>query len=255
VENLTKEQLLAGAVLNINKPFGWTSFDVVKLITAKYRCKAGHAGTLDPMATGVLIVCTQNKTKEIEKIQATKKEYIATIHLGITRPSFDIETPVTEYAPIIEIPEEELKKTLPLFIGKQEQIPPLFSAKKINGKPVYQLAREGLQKELKPAEVEVFTIELISSCINTLTADKLNGISILNFKKNLSENPINPLCTLAINNCTVQEITVRLTTSKGFYVRSFARDLALKLNTIGTLNALVRTQVGSYDITNAITII
>jgi tRNA pseudouridine55 synthase len=253
VITISKEELITGTILNINKPLGWTSFDVVKYITAKYKCKAGHAGTLDPMATGVLIICTGNKTKEIQTIQESQKEYSATIHLGITRPSFDIETAVSEYIPTVNLNQTLIEESLNSLIGIQEQVAPLYSAKKINGQPVYQLARAGIKKELKPAKVELVQAFLENYQNVTLTANELNGISIHNFKKNTTAAE-NPCCTLNIKTAQVTEISVRLITSKGFYVRSFARDLALKLNTVGTLKSLVRLRVGHYILPNAISL-
>lgn len=249
--NLPQEELVAGTVLCINKPLGWTSFDVVKLITAKYKCKAGHAGTLDPMATGVLVLCTGKKTKEIDLIQAKEKEYTATIHLGIMRPSFDIETAVSEIQSIDQITDESLLEAVNSFKGKQEQIAPLFSAKKINGVPVYELARQGIEKELKANIIEVFDIEIISEKVISLNKEELNGISIFNFKKTKNE-VINPECSLRVEQVKVLEVILKIKCSKGTYIRSIARDLGLKLNTVGTLKSLCRTGVGEYKIENAI---
>jgi tRNA pseudouridine55 synthase len=248
---LPTEELLAGTVLTINKPLGWTSFDVVKLITAKYKCKAGHAGTLDPMATGVLVICTGKKTKEIESIQSQTKDYLATIHIGISRPSFDIETAVHETGPTDHINRESVESILKSFIGKQEQIAPLFSAKKINGVPVYELARKGIEKELKANIVEIFNIDLLYLKEVMLTKEQLNGVSIFNFKKSKGD-VVNPECLLNISQAKVMELQLNIKCGKGTYVRSIARDIALKLNSVGTLNGLVRTAVGNYNLEHSI---
>jgi tRNA pseudouridine55 synthase len=249
--NLPLEELITGTVLNINKPLGWTSFDVVKLITAKYKCKAGHAGTLDPMATGVLVVCTGKKTKVIDSIQALTKEYLATVHIGISRPSFDIETAVHEIAAVSHITIDEIKNVLQTFIGKQEQVAPLFSAKKINGVPVYELARKGIEKELKANIIEIYNIDLISSRDVILRKEQLDGVSIFNFKKSKTE-VVNPECGLNLNEIKILELELKIKCSKGTYIRSIARDLALKLNSVGTLNTLIRTAVGDYKVEHSI---
>ncbi len=212
-----------GEILLIDKPQGWTSFDVVAKIRnaiRKYtgkKIKVGHAGTLDPMATGLLIIATGKKTKEINSLQLLDKEYIATIKLGATTPSDDAETQPDNFYPTKHITEDLIKETLNSFLGKQKQIPPKYSAKKIKGKKAYQLARQGKDFEMKPVEVEFKEIEILSLSLP-------------------------------------DELTVRLVVSKGTYIRSFARDLGQNLNSGGYLTALRRTKVGSFSINQAISI-
>jgi tRNA pseudouridine55 synthase len=213
----------AGYVLSIDKPYAWTSTDVVRKIKTLLRNKAGlkkikvgHAGTLDPLATGLLIVCTGKATKNIENIQNGVKEYIAGVCFGATTASFDLETEIDCRYPFEHISEDLLKSVLPLFTGKQEQIPPLFSAKLIDGKRAYEYARTGKTPEMKPANIEIYNLEL------------------------LDYTP--PVAEIKIN-C-----------SKGTYVRSFARDLGLALQSGGYLSKLRRTASGEYNVSNALTI-
>ncbi len=212
-----------GEILLIDKPQGWTSFDVVAKIRnaiRKYtgkKVKVGHAGTLDPMATGLLIIATGKKTKEINSLQILDKEYIATIKFGATTPSYDAETQPDKFFPTSHLTEKLIEETLKNFLGKQKQIPPKYSAKKIKGKKAYQLARQGKDFEMKPVEVEFKEIEILSLSLP-------------------------------------DELTVRLIVSKGTYIRSFAYDLGVKLNTGAYLTALRRTKIGQFSINQAISI-
>lgn len=214
---------MAGQVLLFNKEANWTSFDVVNkvrnLIRKKYdikKIKVGHAGTLDPLATGLVIVCTGKKTKTIEQYQAQEKEYIATIKLGETTPSFDLETEVDKTYPIDQITEESFKKAISEFIGKQEQMPPMFSAKRVNGKRAYISARKGKTLDLKPSKIEIYNIEIIK--INLPYAE------------------------------------LKITCSKGTYIRALARDIGTKLDSGAYLAKLIRTKIGDFSIKNALTI-
>ncbi len=220
--SLLEEQELykEGRVLVFDKPLNWTSFNVVSKVRILLRdylkvkkIKVGHAGTLDPLATGLLIVCTGKATKKIYQFQEMKKEYIATIVLGETTPSFDLETKVDKVFDLSGITEKKVKEVLNQFIGEIEQIPPLFSAKNINGKRAYDLARKGDTRELKP---------------NLVTIDK---IELLEY--NLPEIKIKVLC------------------GKGTYIRSLARDIGLKLQNGAYLSKLIRTKIGDYEIDNA----
>jgi tRNA pseudouridine55 synthase len=209
-----------GRVLLFDKPLNWTSFNVVSKVRILLRnflkikkIKVGHAGTLDPLATGLLIVCTGKATKRITHFQEMKKEYVATIVLGKTTPSFDLETEVDKIFDISEITEEKVKETLSQFIGEIEQIPPLFSAKKINGKKAYDLARQGDKRELKPNRVTIEKIELL--------------------EYNLPEIKIKVLC------------------GKGTYIRSLARDIGIKLQNGAYLSKLIRTKIGEYEVDKA----
>lgn len=212
-----------GYVLSIDKPYAWTSTDVVRKIKILLRnkvgikkIKVGHAGTLDPLATGLLIVCIGKSTKNIENIQNGEKEYIADICFGATTPSFDLETEIDSQYPFEHINKDLIKSVLPSFLGRQEQIPPLFSAKLIDGKRAYEYARTGKTPEMKPANIEIYNMELLDYSA--------------------------PVAKIKIN-C-----------SKGTYVRSFARDLGLALHSGGYLCKLRRTVSGEYNVINALTI-
>ena len=204
---------IEGEVLYINKPLHWTSFRLVKVVRAKLcaklnikKLKVGHAGTLDPLATGVMIVCTGKKTKQIEGLQAGVKEYTATIRLGATTPSFDLETEVDAEYPFYHITEEMLQECLQKFVGEIQQIPPAFSACKVDGKRAYDLARKDVAFELKPKLLVIDSINLISY--------------------------------------DLPYITVSIVCSKGTYIRALARDIGECLHSGGHLTALVRTRVG-----------
>jgi tRNA pseudouridine55 synthase len=212
-----------GYILSIDKPYTWTSTDVVRKIKTLLRNKAGikkikvgHAGTLDPLATGLLIVCTGKATKDIEDIQNGEKEYVADIHLGATTPSFDLETTIDKRYPFEHVNEDMIKSVLLSFLGKQEQIPPLFSAKLIDGKRAYEYARTGMTPVMRSANIEIHKVELLDYSA--------------------------PIAKIKIN-C-----------SKGTYIRSFARDLGVALQSGGYLDNLRRTVSGNYNVTNALTI-
>ena len=204
---------IEGEILNIDKPLNWTSFRLVKVVRGKLReklkvkkLKVGHAGTLDPLATGVMVICTGKKTKQIERLQAGVKEYTATIKLGATTPSFDLETEVDAEYPTEHITEEMVRETLKNFIGEIQQIPPNFSACKVNGKRAYDLARNDVEFELKPKLLVIDSISL----------DKFE----------------------------LPYITVSVVCSKGTYIRALARDIGTSLQSGGHLTSLVRTRVG-----------
>tara|TARA_B100000795_G_scaffold173512_1_gene130846 strand:- start:1534 stop:2229 length:696 start_codon:yes stop_codon:yes gene_type:complete len=212
-----------GEVLLFNKPLHWTSFQLVNkvrwLIKRKLKVKkikVGHAGTLDPLATGMMILCTGKKTKEIDLYQAAEKEYVATIKLGATTPSYDGETAENYFFATKHINEELIKKALLNFLGAIEQFPPIFSAIKVGGKKLYESARKGEEVELKPRSITIKEIELLS-----------------------------------IN---LPYVEFRVACSKGTYIRSLAFDLGKTLNSGAWLCKLVRTKIGAYDLKNAIDI-
>ncbi|MEN9918971.1 MAG: tRNA pseudouridine(55) synthase TruB [Bacteroidota bacterium] len=212
---------ITGEILYIDKPLNWTSFDLVRKLRAKIcrelkvkKLKVGHAGTLDPLATGVMIVCTGKKTKLIESFQYQTKEYIATIKLGATTPSFDLETEVDKTFPTEHITRELVLKTLETFIGKIEQIPPSYSACKVNGERAYNLARNGEEVELKPKILVIDEIEL------------------LEFSETV--------------------IQVRVVCSKGTYIRALARDIGEALHSGGHLTGLIRTRIGEITMDKCI---
>ena len=204
-----------GEILLIDKPDGWTSFQAVKkvkwLLKAK---KVGHAGTLDPLATGLLILCTEKKTKEIESIQAQEKEYTGTITVGATTPSYDMETEPNEHFPFEHITRELVEKTLPQFIGDITQIPPLFSAIKVNGQRDYKLARQGSDHELKSRVINIREFE--------------------------------------ITRLELPEIDFRVSCSKGTYIRSLAFDFGHALGSGAYLSALRRTKIGNYSVLDGV---
>ena len=212
-----------GEVLLMDKELHWTSFDLVKkikiIISNTYnikKIKVGHAGTLDPLATGLLIVCTGKQTKQIHIYQESEKEYITKIKLGATTPSFDLETDVNNSFPYEHISEEGVISMLKKFEGVNQQIPPIFSAKNINGKRAYTYAREGIDIELKPNTVEFYSLKLLEF--------------------------------------DLPYITVCIRCSKGTYVRAFARDLGTALNSGGHLVELRRTKIGRFRVEDALSI-
>jgi tRNA pseudouridine55 synthase len=206
-----------GEVLLLDKPLTWTSFDVVRKVKNTLRPrKIGHAGTLDPLATGLLILCTGKKTKEIDQIQAQEKEYEGTFRLGQTTPSFDLETPVDSEQPYAHLTEEEILAAVATFLGKIEQTPPLFSAVKVDGQRAYELARKGEEAVIKSKTVEVKAFEL--------------------------------------TRIALPDIDFRVVCSKGTYIRSLARDLGVALGTGAHLTRLVRTRIGEYRLADAWTV-
>ncbi len=203
-----------GEIIYVDKPLHWTSFKVVKIVRAKIcqklgikKLKVGHAGTLDPLATGVMTICTGKMTKQIDKLQAETKEYIATIRLGSTTPSFDLETEVDAEYPTEHITKEMVEDILKKFIGTIEQIPPDFSACKIDGRRAYDLARNNLEVNLKPKTLVIDAVELLSF--------------------------------------NMPEIKIRVVCSKGTYIRALARDIGRALNSGGHLTGLIRSRVGN----------
>ena len=218
-----REAFLAGKVLSFDKPLNWTSFNLVKKVKNIIRnnldiqkIKVGHAGTLDPLATGLLLICTGRATKTIQKLQELEKEYIATIHLGETTPSFDLETEVDQVFDTSSITKEKLEEVVKSFIGESEQIPPMYSAKNINGKRAYDLARKGEVRELKASKIFISNIE------------------ILDF--------------------TRPDLEIKVSCSKGTYIRSLARDIGIALENGAYLSKLERTRIGDYQIDKALSI-
>ena len=203
-----------GITVLVDKPLRWTSFDVIKKLRSAWRIKkVGHAGTLDPLATGLLIICTGKKTKQIEQYQAMEKEYTGQLMIGKTTPSFDLETEVDTTSSIDTITDELILKKATHFEGWIEQVPPAFSAIKVKGKRAYESAREGEKVELKPRKVEVKRFEI--------TAIDLPYVSF------------NIIC------------------SKGTYIRSIARDFGALLGVGAHLTALRRTRIGKFNVEQA----
>ena len=206
-----------------DKPLYWTSFDLVNKIRIIIRStfgikkiKIGHAGTLDPLASGLMIICTGRATKRIEDFRDLDKEYVATIHLGETTSSHDLETEISGRFPVEHITENLVITALKGFLGEQKQVPPVHSAKMIDGKRAYEFARKGIQKEMNPVTVNFKEAELLSFGI--------------------------------------PDVKVRILCSKGTYIRSFARDLGLALGSGACLSNLERTAIGPYLLKNAFSV-
>jgi tRNA pseudouridine55 synthase len=206
-----------GEILLLNKPLDWTSFDVVKKVRNTLRVKkVGHAGTLDPLASGLLILCTGKYTKRIDEIQGQEKEYTGTIRLGEITPSYDRETEVTETRDISHISKEEIEAAAKAFEGTIEQVPPIYSAVMVDGKRAYDLARKGKSAELKPRFI-------------TIKAFDITAVE-------------------------VAEVHFRVICTKGTYIRSLAHDLGQRLGCGAHLSSLVRTRIGDFTLENALTI-
>lgn len=214
---------ITGETLYIDKPLGWTSFDVVKRLRGAIlhrlhikKIKVGHAGTLDPLASGVMVIVTGRSTRLIESLQASVKEYVATIALGATTPSFDLETEIDATYPTDHITREAVEAVLPSFTGRIEQVPPAFSACKVDGKRAYHIARKGKEVELKPKVLVIDEIEL------------------LEFRP--------------------EEIKLRIVCSKGTYIRALARDIGAALGSGGHLTALRRTRAGEVRVEDCLSV-
>lgn len=212
-----------GEILYVDKPLGWTSFDAVKRLRGTLmrrmgikKFKVGHAGTLDPLATGVMIICTGKATKRIEELQAGVKEYVATMALGATTPSFDLETEIDATYPTDHITRELVEATLPQFTGRIMQVPPAFSACKVDGRRAYKTARKGGEVELAAKPLEIKELEL------------------LEFEPT--------------------RLRLRVVCSKGTYIRALARDIGAALGSGAHLSALRRTRVGDVTADDCISI-
>ena len=214
-----------GEVIAINKPLGMTSFGALAFVRTRIckrlgvkRIKIGHAGTLDPLATGVLVLCTGRLTKRIEEFQLHGKEYVATLQFGATTPSYDMEHPVNETFPTDAITRESLEQVLTQFVGDIEQIPPTFSACKVNGQRAYDLRRNGADVELKPKHIRIDSIELMDFSPETMQA------------------------------------TIRVACGKGTYIRALARDIGRALQSGAYLTQLCRTKSGDSHIENCLSL-
>ena len=218
IQNINR---IEGDILLVDKPYHMTSFEVVNKIkiaikkTFSEKIKVGHAGTLDPLATGLLIICTGKKTKTIEQIQSLEKEYTGTFFVGATTPCFDKEQEIDFTFPTEHITEDIINQTVQKFMGKQMQTPPVFSAVRVDGKRAYDLAREGIEEiKVNPKEIDIKLFEI------TRTA--------------------------------LPEIDFKIICSKGTYIRSIARDFGLSLSSGAYITALRRTRTGDYNVNNAI---
>ncbi len=223
IKNFEGCDFVGGETLLVNKPLRWSSFDLVKKVRNQLKqkldlkkLKVGHAGTLDPLATGVMIICTGKSTKTIDQIQAQEKEYVATVKLGATTPSFDLETEEDAQFEYKHITKELLQEKLQDFIGEIRQVPPIYSALKVNGKRAYSLARKGHAVELKAKTLVIEEIEIVDYQL-----------------------PV---------------VKLRIVCSKGTYIRALARDIGEALGSGAHLTGLLRTRVGDYLLENTIEI-
>lgn len=206
-----------GEIFCVDKPLGWTSFDVVKRVRhvlsrrmGVKKLKVGHAGTLDPLATGVMILATGRCTKRIEELQSHTKEYVATLRLGATTPSFDLETEIDCERPWKHISLADVEAVLPMFVGRISQVPPAYSACKVDGKRAYKMARKGKEVSIRPKELLIESIELLPS--------------------------------------ELPEVAIRVVCGKGTYIRALARDIGERLGCGAHLTALRRTKVGDIAV-------
>ncbi len=220
---LTEQDYKDGQILLIDKPLQWTSFQVVNklrwLIRKTYsikKIKVGHAGTLDPLASGLLVICTGKFTKRIQEFQGQTKEYTGILTLGATTPSYDLETEIDQTYPIDHISAQEIKDATTGFIGEIEQYPPVFSALKKDGKRLYEYAREGSEVEIAARKIRIEEFE--------------------------------------ITRIALPEVDFRVVCGKGTYIRSLAHDFGKKLNSGAHLTALRRTKIGSFSVENATTV-
>jgi tRNA pseudouridine55 synthase len=213
----------AGEVVCFDKPLDWTSFDLVNRFRYKLsrklhvkKIKVGHAGTLDPKATGVMILCTGRATRQVEKFQGLTKEYVATLKLGATTPSFDLEKEIDVTYPVEHITCEKVSRVLKMFVGRIEQVPPAFSACNVGGKRAYELARKGMDAPLKAKELVIDEIELLEYAL-----------------------PV---------------VKIRVVCSKGTYIRALARDIGYALDSGAHLIALERTRVGEVTLDKCLSV-
>ncbi|MEC7265761.1 MAG: tRNA pseudouridine(55) synthase TruB [Bacteroidota bacterium] len=218
----TEEDFLNGQIILIDKPLEWTSFQAVNALKWAIRkkfnlkkLKIGHAGTLDPLASGLLVICTGKFTKKIPELQGQVKEYTGTFTLGATTPSYDMETEVDRTFPMEHITEESVQNATNPFLGEIEQLPPVFSALKKDGKRLYKFARKGEHVEVQPRKIEIYEFE--------------------------------------ITRIELPEVDFRVVCSKGTYIRSLAHDFGKALNSGAYLSALRRTKIGNYNVNNATT--
>ncbi len=218
---MTEEEFKAGQVLLFDKPLDWTSFQLVNkvrwLIRKNFKIKkikVGHAGTLDPLATGLLIICTGKATKTIDLIQGQEKEYTGTFTLGATTPSYDMETEVDQKFPTQHLSEEKIREATEVFLGDIQQYPPVFSALKKDGKRLYEYARKGEQVQVSARNVNISDFE--------------------------------------ITKITFPEVHFRVVCSKGTYIRSLAHDFGKELETGAYLSSLRRTRIGEHEVKNAL---
>ena len=268
-----------GIIVPIDKPYRWTSADVIRKVKwcacrhfHKKNLKVGHAGTLDPLATGVLLVCIGKATKMAEELQKHEKEYIAGITFGATTPSYDLEKDIDQTYPTDGVSEAALRAALPGFLGEQEQVAPLFSAKSVDGVRAYELARKAWKRmQAQKAEpvgfdhsavetlskqlINIIDIDLIRFCPDGIPADSLEqcdadlhnpdgSVNLRNSRINVTDN----------SSLGLPHADIRVACSKGTYIRALARDLGEALGSGAHLDGLRRTRTGGFEVSKALTI-
>lgn len=237
-----------GIVIPVDKPYRWTSADVVRKCKFQLqrhfgtkKLKVGHAGTLDPLATGLLIVCAGKATKIAEQLQSHEKEYVATIEFGATTPSYDLEQEINCFYPYEHITADAVKEALKEFLGEQDQVPPMFSAKIVGGLRAYEYARAGEPVELSTSRITISELELLDFTLhNVMESD---GYVVDSVVKN-----VHNYHTSGTTDGSRPAATVRIRCSKGTYIRSLARDLGLALGSGAYLTALRRTRSGEITL-------
>ena len=260
-----------GIIIPIDKPYRWTSADVIRKVKyaairhfGKKNLKVGHAGTLDPLATGVLLVCLGKATKLAEELQSHDKEYIAGITFGATTPSYDLEKDIDRFFPHEHITAEAVSASLPAFIGEQDQVAPLFSAKSVDGVRAYELARklhaegktldEAAQEMIRVAKINISELEIKEFACGTsspATASLRHDIIVSESNQNNASNRINVTDNSELG---LPRAVVRMACSKGTYVRAFARDLGEALGSGAHLDSLQRSRSGIFRVENALTV-
>lgn len=266
-----------GIIIPIDKPYRWTSADVVRKLKwaackhfGKKNLKVGHAGTLDPLATGVLLICVGKATRLAETLQKDRKEYVAGIAFGATTPSFDLEKAADKTYPIDKVTEESVTELLPRFLGERDQVAPLFSAKSVDGVRAYELARRQF-KERGKAKTEVLE-DFDHSVADLLNVQRINiyELELLSFEANSSEAgaeaPLGPLPdgdnkgpdgrinVADTSGLDLAVATVRIACSKGTYIRALARDFGEALDSGAHLSSLRRTKSGGFDVETALSV-
>ncbi|MBQ2526872.1 MAG: tRNA pseudouridine(55) synthase TruB [Bacteroidales bacterium] len=259
------EDYPGGIIIPVDKPYRWTSADVIRKVKyaakrhfGKKNLKVGHAGTLDPLATGVLLVCIGNATKLAETLQKHDKEYIAGITFGATTPSYDLEKEIDKLYPHDGVSEESVRAVLPSFLGEQEQIAPLFSAKSVDGVRAYELARKKYREAMASGEsfdhadaetlarqrITISSIELLRYCPDGIPASEIEAAEGASSRINVTDN----------SSLHLPHAEIRVACSKGTYIRALARDLGEALGTGAHLDSLCRTRNGGFSVEDALTV-
>lgn len=260
-----------GIIIPIDKPYRWTSADVIRKVKwaacrhfHKKNLKVGHAGTLDPLATGVLLVCIGKATKLAETLQKEGKEYLAGVSFGVTTPSYDLEKAIDQEYPVEGVTEESVREVLPRFLGEQEQIAPLFSAKSVDGVRAYELARKQY-REAHKEKTDVMT-DFDHTVAETLNKQIINisGMELISFFPNgkesgpeLSDEGLRPNPRINVVDTSALHLPlamIRIKCSKGTYIRALARDLGEALGSGAHLNSLERTESGGFTVGNCLSI-